>query len=86
LFKHFQKNLSDSELLVVIGYGFRDEEINNYLKKYFLTKNRPMIIIDPKEPPANFIDEYKSVYIPKSVIEVTHQEYFEKILNNLKSK
>jgi len=49
LFKHFNNNLSNSDLLVVIGYSFQDSGINEYLEKYFLSRGKRMVVIDPSK-------------------------------------
>lgn len=82
LFEHFKNNLLSSELLVVIGYGFKDERINDYLKNYFLKDNKPIFIIDPFIPDTISL-KYKPFHIQKSVTEVTYQEYVEQILSKL---
>src|ERR1041384_723537 len=55
--EHFVRNLEASNTLIVIGYGFRDERINQYLEKLFLDNPRKsMIVVDvvlPKNPLMN---------------------------------
>lgn len=77
LLTHFQINLSNSEQLVVIGYGFQDSGINEFFEKEFLSKKRKMIVIDPNKPKTNLIDKYQANYIPKGVTDVTYAEYLE---------
>jgi hypothetical protein len=77
LFDHFEKNLSSSELLVVIGYGFQDSGINDYLEKYYLSKDRHMIVIDPNKPKTDLIDKYNATYIQKGVTDLTYKEYLQ---------
>jgi len=84
LFKHFEKNLSASELLVVIGYGFQDGGINEYLEKFYLSSGKHMIVIDPYKPKTDLIDKYNANYIPKGVTQVPYQEYLSLIPDNLK--
>lgn len=79
LFDHFENNLSSSEILVVIGYGFQDPGVNEYLEKQFLSRGKHMIIIDPNKPNTDLIDKYKVTYIAKGVTQVTYQEYLELI-------
>lgn len=86
LFGHFEKNLSTSELLVVIGYGFQDSVVNEYIEKNYLSKGRTMIVIDPYKPKTELIDKYKAIYIPKGVTQVSYQEYLEQIPTNLKAE
>lgn len=40
MFARFQNNLSKSNVLVIIGYGFGDEEINKYLEAYIKTEKK----------------------------------------------
>ena len=75
LFKYFENNLLSSELLVVIGYGFQDPGINQYLEKYFLSMQKPMVIIDPYKPASTLLEKYPHTYIGKSVAQVTYPEY-----------
>lgn len=75
LLSHFENNLLKSDLLIVIGYGFQDPGINDYLEKYYLSKDKSMIVIDPSKPNTDLIDKYKAKHIPKGVTEVTYQEY-----------
>jgi hypothetical protein len=79
LFKHFRQNLSTSELLVVIGYGFQDGGINEFIEKHFLASGNRMIVIDPNKPKTDLIDKYNTKYISKGVTQVQYQEYLELI-------
>jgi len=58
VFKHFEENLKKSDNLIVIGYGLRDDGINDYIKEHFLSnKNSKMLVIDPikaKSPLYNY--------------------------------
>lgn len=47
LFDIFEANLKTSDKLIIIGYGAKDDEINNYLLNYFEFNNKSSIIIDP---------------------------------------
>lgn len=85
LFAHFENNLLQSELLVVIGYGFQDNGINEYLEKHFLSRGRHMVVIDPYQPKTDLIEKYKATYIPKGVTQVSYQEYLEQIPAELKN-
>jgi hypothetical protein len=86
LFNHFENNLLTSELLIVIGYGFKDPGINEYLEKNYLLRGKHMIVIDPKKPDSDLIEKYKATYIPKGVTEVEYQEYLKLIPTELKLK
>lgn len=86
LLGYFEKNLLNSELLVVVGYGFQDGGINEYLEKDFLSKGKPMVVIDPYQPKTDLIDKYNAKYIPKGVTQVTFQEYMEIIPDGRKPK
>jgi hypothetical protein len=47
LFEEFEKNLNAAKILIVIGYGFMDSGINEYLQKYLLDLNKKMVVVDP---------------------------------------
>ncbi len=47
LFYKFKNNLINANCLIVIGYGGKDEGINDYLKTYFDYQNKPCYFIDP---------------------------------------
>jgi hypothetical protein len=46
LFELFKKNLQKAEMLIIIGYGCKDTEINRYILDGFGTK-KPCFVIDP---------------------------------------
>jgi len=75
LFKYFETNLLVSKLLIVIGYGFQDSGINDYIETHFLSKEGKMIVIDPNKPDTGLLEKYNAVYIPKSVTDVGYEEY-----------
>lgn len=47
MFRKFMNNLSNAKALIVIGYGGKDEGINEYLLSYFDYQNKPCYFIDP---------------------------------------
>lgn len=47
LFQHFKENLTKSDILIIIGYGARDIEINRLIFQNFEFHRRKLIIIDP---------------------------------------
>ena len=83
LLNHFKENLTDSELLVVIGYGFQDDGINDYLEKYYLTRGKRVIVIDPYKPNIGLLEKYDVNYIEKGVTDVNYHEYLECIPEEL---
>jgi hypothetical protein len=79
LLRHFDQNLFNSELLIIIGYGFQDAAINKYLERCFLSRGRQMVVIDPNRPNTDLLNQYKAKHIAKGVTEVTYEEYLELI-------
>ncbi len=77
LFKHFETNLISSEVLLIIGYGFKDAEVNRYLEDYYLSKSKVAVIIDPAKPESDLIDKYKIRQIPKGITQVQYKELLE---------
>ena len=46
LFKRFKKNLRQADKLIIIGYGCKDEGINEIIKEYFDYNHKPSFIVD----------------------------------------
>ncbi len=83
LFKHFEKNISSSELLFVIGYGFQDPGINDYVEQYFLKRGKKMIVIDPSNSCKDLLSKYKGIHIAKILEEVSIAEYLKEVPNSM---
>ena len=47
MFRKFKNNLIRAKSLIVIGYGGKDEGINDYLLNYFDYRNKPCYFVDP---------------------------------------
>ena len=47
MFRKFRNNLVGAKALIVIGYGGKDEGINDYLLNFFDYQNKPCFFIDP---------------------------------------
>jgi len=68
VFKHFKENLKKSDNLIVIGYSLRDDGINNYIKKYFLSKkDSKMLIIDTKKAKSPIYNYPNVIYYGKGL-------------------
>lgn len=46
LFKKFKNNMQNAEKLIIVGYGCKDEGINELIQKNFDFRNKPSYIID----------------------------------------
>ncbi len=69
LIRHFEENLRASCNLIIIGYGFRDQRINQYIKEAFLIEQgRQMFIVDVQMPETEFIAR-EDVYFVKGGVE-----------------
>jgi len=75
ILEHFKQNLESSEKLIVIGYGFQDPGINEFIENNFLSKGKKMIVIDPFLPKTSLIEKYGAVHVPKGVTELSYEEY-----------
>ncbi|GHT16845.1 hypothetical protein AGMMS4956_19960 [Bacteroidia bacterium] len=49
LLSHFRQNLSKAKMLIIIGYGCGDKQINQIIKQQLKYKRRTCIVIDPRE-------------------------------------
>jgi len=70
VFRRFRENLETTSILIVIGYGFADSEINRLLETHFLNSNHSIIIdIDVKQPNMPQAIAKSSQYFPGGVKE-----------------
>ena len=78
-FRRFKNNLIRSKALIVIGYGGKDEGINDYLLNYFDYLNKPCYIVDPylsSNPQLSALaDKMKAKKIEKSISEVNSGDF-----------
>jgi len=74
LFDHFSDNLNQSNCLIVIGYGFKDEGINKILEKEYLSKGKNMIVIDITKPDTKIVDSDNCSLIQKSITDINSEE------------
>ena len=67
-FKNFEKNLQQSEMLLVVGYGCNDKEVNNVVYKNFPIGKKPVYVVasqTPEQPVVDFIAKTQATHIPK---------------------
>lgn len=74
---HFKRNLENSDLLLIIGYGFRDDGINNIIESNYLISGKQMTIIDIAEPSNRLFEDYNTTLIQKSLASVTYEDWIE---------
>lgn len=68
---HFEKNLRSSENLIVIGYGFGDQRINQYIENVFLTQqHKQMFIADVREPETGSLRRENVYYVKGGVVDM----------------
>ncbi|MBL7794550.1 MAG: SIR2 family protein [Saprospiraceae bacterium] len=74
IFNYFKNNLINSKLLIVIGYGFADAGINQYLEDFFLKAGKKMIVINPSKPKSDLMN-YDVEVLEKKMQHVTYEEF-----------
>jgi len=69
LFELFRQNLKEAKMLLIIGYGGKDTEINKMLLENFDFKNKPSYIIDPfpEKPLIELASKLNSTIIKKEL-------------------
>jgi len=80
VFKHFVSNLEKSSTLIIIGYGFRDDEINNYIVDFMKNKSKKIFVIGSKNKPKHQILNHGNVIYQDGGVENIDYEF---ILNNV---
>jgi hypothetical protein len=68
MFNYFKENLLKSNLLIIIGYGFGDEQINKYVQEYAFYEDKKIFVIDIKKPDTDFLERKNSHFIDGGVI------------------
>jgi hypothetical protein len=73
----FRNNLVHSSHLIIIGYGFQDKGINEFLENHYLILNKPMVVIDIKKPDCPLLEKFQDqiTLIDKGVTGVSYKEY-----------
>lgn len=51
---HLEQNLKNSNTLIIIGYGFGDRTVNDYLEDFAQDVNKKLIVVDRKTPEIPF--------------------------------
>ena len=78
--KHFENNLKSSNVLIIIGYGFSDSVINEYITDSFFTSySKTVFIIDIKEPLTDLLKRENVFYIGGGVLGMDSQFILAKI-------
>ena len=79
LFVNFKDNLENSEKLIVIGYGFQDDGINELLKEHFLAKGKKILVVDIKKPDCPLFKSFPEYFLFSSagVSDTIYAEYEE---------
>jgi len=71
MFNHFEGNLRSSNTLIIIGYGFGDSKINDYVEKQFLTNDsKTLFVVDVKTPKVKLPALCRSFYLDGGVSEM----------------
>ena len=75
MFNYFSENLKNSDYLIVIGYGFGDKKVNEFIKDNFnLTGNKKIFIVDINKPNTPLLDSDSVFFIDGGVVEMDINE------------
>lgn len=82
LFERFKKNLEKAEKLIVIGYGFKDDGINELLEKHYLQSGKHILVIDINKPDVAIIHQYAEQFrFTEAGIQETPYAVYQAFLN-----
>ncbi len=77
VFENFEKNLTNSNKLVIVGYSCGDSEINNLIEQKFAFEKCPIFVVDPypsKQINA-FVDKFNARLIVKDPENMAWQDF-----------
>lgn len=79
IFSHFEKNLSMSERLILIGYGCGDIEVNNIIEKNFDFKNKSLFVVDPfpSKKTFEFVKKFNAKLIEKDPEGLNQEDFIQ---------
>lgn len=80
LFKHFENNLNNSNTLIVIGYGFGDDEITKYITKFYQYTNKKIFIVDITKPDEKLFEKENVIFIGGGVVDMNYKEIINKVI------
>lgn len=55
MFDYFRSNLEQSESLIIIGYGFGDRIVNEYITDFLKDKSKNLVVVDIEPPKVQFL-------------------------------
>lgn len=80
VFDHFLRNLESSDVLIVLGYGFEDAEINRMLEECFCDREGTyMLIIDVEKPNVKTSVRCSVDYFSGGVEEFDHTNVLKRV-------
>jgi len=76
IFQHFEQNLSNSHMLILVGYGCGDSEINNLIEKYFNCDNQ-LFVVDPypHEKTFAFCEKSGAKLVAKNIEDISLDDF-----------
>lgn len=76
LFAHFKKNMQQSKLLVIVGYGGADMKINELIEENFPREGRIYLVEPyPHEGTQAFLTRFNAQLIEKLPNDLTLQDF-----------
>ena len=74
MFEHFSSNLRSDDHLIIIGYGFWDGEINNYIKDNYISRDKIPYVVDPYVSQSPFYQENQFHHIRASATDEIYSQ------------
>jgi hypothetical protein len=80
MLEHFCTNLKESDVLIVVGYGFGDSRINTYLDQhYFRDLSKVMFIVDVTRQSTVYLNHPNTYFIEGGVTAINPEFVLDKI-------
>ena len=80
MFRYFEENLRTSKILIVIGYGFGDRRINDFIQdSFFVGNSKDMFVVDIKCPDHDLLRRDNSHFIEGGVYIISESGNFQRL-------
>lgn len=72
---HFEDNLRNCKRLIIIGYGFWDDGINQRIEDHCLSRGIVPLVISPSPSQSQFYTSHTFKFVPKGIQQISVEDF-----------